>query len=814
MKRDIEILAPVGSMESLYAAVKNGANAVYLGGKLFNARQYASNFNNEEMKTAVELAHLCGVRVYVTLNILLNNEELKQAIDYIIFLYNIDVDAIIVQDMGLVKIVQIVLPDFELHASTQMTINNYRGVQFLEDCGFKRVVLAREVEFDDIKDIKSKTHLELEGFIHGALCVSYSGQCLMSSLIGQRSGNRGRCAQPCRMTYSLVDLESGEYINESLINKYILSLKDLMTIEQIRQIVDSGLMSLKIEGRMKRPEYVATIVSKYRKALDRVSNKGLENITSQDIKEMKQAFNRGFTKGFILGEKSPNMVSLDRANNKGIYLGIVTRVKKDRYITIKLDEDLHKGDGIQFVDEGMESKGMKINKITVGGKVTDHAKRGKSVDIPYISGVYASSKVMKTSDYLLNQKAADTYKDIKTNKTKSLNLFIKLKKGETPVLTACDDNNNYVQVNSDYIIEEARKKPTTADIINKQLSKAGNSIFTIDEINIDMDDNIIVPVSKLNQLRREAIEKLENINANFNKRKIINVSKINKEELLKLKNNDKKSSKKLSISVNTLLQLKQLDLTKVDRLYVRYFDGLDEYLMEHIKDIEVYIRTDRIISNNQIDSVVDKITKIKNIDGICVSNYGMLNALKNTDYILHIDEGFNIFNNYSIDYLSNYRANSFTYSLELSLEQIKEMSNHTISCSESVVYGYYQTMITKYCPISKVIKCTDCNQCTGKKLGLKDRIGKIFPFRRNGDYTIIYNSEPLMMLEYLHEFKNMNVDYLRLDFTIEDSGIREIQTVYYDYLNSFCDKQEVKEFVKEFKKKTQITKGHYYRGVL
>ena len=296
--KGIELLAPVGTMESLHAAVQNGADAVYLGGKIFSARQYAANFNTDELAEAVKYAHLRGSKVYVTVNILLENKELEEAVDYIKYLYEIDVDGLIVQDLGLAYLIKCLFPDFELHGSTQMTINNLEGVLFLENMGFKRVVLARELSIDEIKHIKDCSTIELEGFIHGALCVCYSGQCLMSSIIGGRSGNRGTCAQPCRMPYSIVSLNDGELANSKLEKKHLLSTKDLCTIENMEQVVDSGLETLKIEGRMKRPEYVALVVSKYRNALDR----GSSAISEEDKEELLQIFNRGFTKGYLFGD--------------------------------------------------------------------------------------------------------------------------------------------------------------------------------------------------------------------------------------------------------------------------------------------------------------------------------------------------------------------------------------------------------------------------------------------------------------------------------------------------------------------------------
>lgn len=353
MKNKTELLAPVGSMESLHAAIENGADAVYLGGTLFNARASATNFNNEELREAVNIAHLKGVKVYITCNILVDQSEMEEVLDYIKYLYEIDVDAIIVQDLGLLNLVRRLFPDLAVHASTQMTINNEYGVKHLEESGVTRVVLARETPIYEISRIKSSSNMELEGFVHGALCVSYSGQCLMSSLIGGRSGNRGTCAQPCRMAYSIVD-ENGKLVKD-WDKKYVLSPKDLNTIDYIPTMIEAGISSLKIEGRLKKPEYVATIVKSYRTSLDQ----GNGAISETDKKDIAQMFNRGFTKGVGLGDFGRSFISYEKPGNQGILLGTVNRVDKYK-VYVDLKEDVNEGDIIEFELSNGELKGMKM----------------------------------------------------------------------------------------------------------------------------------------------------------------------------------------------------------------------------------------------------------------------------------------------------------------------------------------------------------------------------------------------------------------------------------------------------------------------
>ena len=293
--KKIELLAPAGSMESVYAAVQMRADAVYIGGSKFSARAYASNFDEENITLAVDYCHIYGVRVYVTLNTLAKDDELKEIMEYVGFLYSIGVDALIIQDTGLIYLIRNNFPDFELHASTQMTIHNGEAALFLKKIGFKRIVLSRELSLEEIDYISNTLNVETEVFIHGALCICYSGQCLMSSIIGGRSGNRGRCAQPCRLPYTLIDKGNNEEYKA-----YLLSPKDICTLDSLKDIVASGTSSLKIEGRMKRAEYVSGTVEIYRRALDNIYNNKIQKL-DKDTKILTQLFNReGFSKGIFI----------------------------------------------------------------------------------------------------------------------------------------------------------------------------------------------------------------------------------------------------------------------------------------------------------------------------------------------------------------------------------------------------------------------------------------------------------------------------------------------------------------------------------
>ncbi|WP_352403291.1 peptidase U32 family protein, partial [Kandleria vitulina] len=341
MKR-IELLAPAGDFESLKAAIANGANAIYLGGNAFSARAFAKNFNRDELEEAVKYAHLRGVKIHVTINILYKDEEFTHLFDYIDFLYKIQVDALLIQDIGLLKAVRARYPDFEVHVSTQMTVNTLEALRYFEELGVKRVVLSRENTIEQMKYICDHTSLEVEVFAHGAICVAYSGQCLMSSMIGKRSGNRGACAQPCRLPYRLE--EDGKILDEE---QFLMSPRDLCTIENVEEFIKAGITSLKIEGRMKKPEYVAAVVHAYKKAIDHVYDHHLEDIDSEDIDNMKRMFNRHYTKGYAFHDHK--IVDQDYSGNRGMHLGYVKGYsKKKKCVSIMLEDTLSQLDSIVF----------------------------------------------------------------------------------------------------------------------------------------------------------------------------------------------------------------------------------------------------------------------------------------------------------------------------------------------------------------------------------------------------------------------------------------------------------------------------------
>ena len=509
-----ELLAPAGEFAAFKAAVENGADAVYLGGKSFSARASAANFTREELLDAVDYAHLRGVKIYVTLNTLIDNQEFDEALEYAYFLQRIGVDALIIQDLGLLFKLRQVLPELNLHASTQMTIHNAEGVRFLKKWGLKRVVLAREVSLEEILQIRQETDCELEVFVHGALCISYSGQCQLSSLIGGRSGNRGRCAQPCRMVYGL---EQGEAAAKPPAkgpagDSYLLSTRDLNTLKLLPHIVAAGVASLKIEGRMKRPEYVATVVRTYRQALDRLlANPDAYEVFPEEERVLEQIFNRDFTPGYLPGNPGGDLMSYQRPNNRGLYLGrVVDYISQTKLVRVKLEETLRLGDGLEVWVTRGGRQGLKVEQISVQGVFQEEAYPGEVAELKGDLAAHArpGDRVFKTHDAKLMEQAQQSLRG--TQRRVPLWLKVRAAIGEPLVLEATDQDGNYARAATEFIGEAAQRFPLTPESVRAQIDRLGTTVFSLAEIEYDLaSPGVMVPVSAINHARRKLIGDLE-----------------------------------------------------------------------------------------------------------------------------------------------------------------------------------------------------------------------------------------------------------------------------------------------------------------
>ena len=485
----VELLSPVGDFECLKAAVQNGADSVYFGSSSFSARAFASNFDFEELQKAIDYAKLRGVKTNLTLNTLIKNNEFENAYNLAKKAYEFGIDAIIVQDLGLARTLIKDFPNLAIHASTQMSVHNLQGTLELQKLGFKRVVLARELSLEEIEYICNNSEVEIECFVHGALCISYSGQCLFSSMVGGRSGNRGKCAQPCRLPYTLVDK------NDIELNKgYLLSTRDLCGLEYIPSLINAGVKCFKVEGRMKSPEYVATVTKIYRKYIDLANSNSEYIIDENDKKELMQVFNRGnFSSGHLNSEPNKNLIFDKKPNNMGLYLGNVENYNKNKgYIDLKLKENLSIGDTISLENETgtytiseLMQKNSNIKNANIGQFVTIGRMKGK---------IKNGDNIFKISSKELSSLALDSIK--KENKKILLNCQIIVNRDKPLSITVTSSNNIelYKNLNIEYVTDiypiDSINKPLNKETIIKQISKTTSSPFEFANINISLDENL------------------------------------------------------------------------------------------------------------------------------------------------------------------------------------------------------------------------------------------------------------------------------------------------------------------------------------
>ena len=756
---NIELLAPAGSMESLYGAVNNGCNAVYIGGSKFSARAYASNFDNENMKKAVDYCHSYNVKVYVTMNTLLKENELNEAIRYVGYLYEIGVDALIVQDLGLVKLIQKFYKDFELHASTQLTIHNGMGAVYFKEKGFKRIVLSRELSFDEIEYISKELSIETEIFVHGALCVCYSGKCLMSSIIGGRSGNRGRCAQPCRMQYVLKSNNLGEK------KGYLLSPKDMCTIDDMKEIVKSKTSSLKIEGRMKRPEYVAGVVSNYRKALDKeLYNKEYNAVTGKKV--LLQLFNReGFSKAYLKKNTGRDMMSYSFPKNTGISIG---KVMPDS--SVLLEDNISIGDGIRVKD-----KGFTISKIMVDGKEISESYKGCKAKI-YPKDYKKGDTLYRTSSKKLFSSLEDTIKPYV--KKIPLEVSLDFTIGNPICIKTSYNGISYEVYGENY--EKALKKPIEKEKVIENLKKSGEYPFKIEDIVFINFDEGFLWISAINNLRRELFDKIIKDITSLKRRKREKFDNNSYKEYI----NSSDSKFKENIDFDYLFVCTKTSQVKtlinagyknigID-LFARVHDKIEKSIIDQYNNVNFYILIPEIIKG-EYKSIVSLIVELQDkISGIITSNAAIIQRFKNELKIIG-DYKLNIFNSKAFEF---YRKdiNNITLSLELNKQEIKELMKDLPkdnNGSVMYVYGKPELMVSEYCPIGstfggKTSKSSCSGACEKDVFTLTDRMNENFKIITDKFCrSHILNSVPINLLDERDNIRNLGINTFRIDFKDE-----------------------------------------------
>jgi len=726
MEKQIELLAPAGSIESFYAAVNSGADAVYLGGKDFNARQNSQNFDNDEMMDIIRYAHNKNVKIYVTLNTVLKDAEIVDALNYAVFLYENDVDAVIVQDLGLLYLIKKHIPDLPVNMSTQSTVYDEYGVKFYDRYKVKKIIMARELSLGQIREAVKNTNTDLEVFIHGALCACYSGQCYMSSFLGGRSGNRGKCAQPCRLSYSFYDKEKSSLVDELDVLP-VLSMKDFKAGETIYDLIDAGIKTFKIEGRMKGPEYTASVVAYYRTIIDNYLSGEKQNLELLEQKAIS-TFSRGYTNGYLIPSPEDEMFA---RTSSGV-----------------------KGDNISEIEEEVKDK---------------------------------------TGEFSLFRR-------------NDVEFEITLKVGEPATLYATDGLNN-VTIKSKELCETSLNNPVTEEIVNEQLGKLGSSIYNLKSLKINIENNVFLRKSTLNQIRRDATEYLYEEGAMFYNR--ADIGEISNDKVFNF--DIKKSNAKpiISLKINSDKEIELIDKVKVKRVYLPYKLNLE--LVRNIEGVEKYLWIPNIVSKSEYNLFKKNIALYEELfDGVCVNNVGSFHFFKQKSKLkIHCGSAFNVINTFAVELLKDKGADGFTFSVEANIKDMESVMSNVNMKSEIITYAYAQLMVMKNCPMSLVKNCKnkeDCEKCSFKnKYALKDRKGVYFNIERENRLTHIYNSVPLTLIGKTTDFIRSGIEYYFIDTKWEEN-IEEIIDAVYCELNGVQAYNVLRE--------NSFTRGHYLKNIL
>ncbi len=829
----VEILAPAGSIEGLKAAVNVGCDAVYIGGMKFGARAYANNLDEEMLLKAIDYTHIRGKQLYLTVNTLLKNEELNDELyHYLKKFYLQGLDAVIVQDVGVMHFIHENFPKLPIHASTQMTLTMAEGVNELKKYGITRMVPARELSLSEIQRIRKSTDVEIEAFVHGALCYSYSGQCFMSSMIGGRSGNRGRCAQPCRMEYQVE--EAKKTVSERD-QSYILSPKDMCTLSMVGKMIEAGIDSFKIEGRMKRPEYAAGVVLAYKKQVDmyyELGAKGYEQyhkehpeVMVKEIQKLQDLYNRGgFSTGYYDMHNSKDMMSMHRPNHSGVLVGHVIN-RQGIQAEIALCEDVNAQDILEFRHNG---------EATYEFTVKDSAKKGSKLrtNTKPNSRIERNDEVYRTKNNSLLDDLANRFMNVDekikicgeltavVGQPLQLTLWTTLqmvvpgtnvkKEGITIEITEFGD-----------IVSEALKQPMVAANVEEKLKKTKDTPFEFEHLTVCLNGNVFFPIGKLNELRRAALSNLELKMACEYRRS---------EQMLK-HDFPKKADKQLSslqelVMIAVVKNEEQMEAvcenSRVSEVYIDIAENSFESLHQFAKTAKssgkkVFYLLPHILRASSYDEFINYQDYLNDdlIDGYVLKNFEELAFCKNilkTKKDLRLDYNMYVMNEEAVRFYEELGIHHYTSSIELNSTELKTLP---LQKFDLVVYGYLPLMISAQCVRKNT---TECRLSEGKEkaydiksakpLVLIDRVQMKLPVRTNCHYCYnsIYNSQCISLLGNAKEIKEMSLNGIRLDFTTEDKT--QVSMVLKNFEDVFYNNKEV-----DYDSST-YSKGHFKRGIL
>lgn len=820
----VELLAPAGSEEALTAAVESGADAVYLAGKAFGARAYAANFDEAAMAEAIAFAHRRNVAVHVTVNTLVDESECAQLASYLRFLYEAGADAAIVQDLGAAEIARRVAPDLPLHASTQLSVHSLEGVRFLGEQGFSRVVLARELSLEEIRSICAQTAIEIEVFAHGALCVCYSGQCLMSSLIGGRSGNRGRCAQPCRLPYALVDESGADLLAGADAGAYLLSPRDLNTLEVLPQLIEAGVASFKIEGRMKRPEYVAVVTDVYRRAID-AHLSGQTPPGAEDRRDLAQIFNRDFTTAYLEKRQGRNMMSDRRPNNRGLLAGRVTRFDAQRGLAaVKLAQPLAKGDVLDFWVKVGGRVNATVAELFVHGKSVEQAAPGEEVSLRIGGKVRPGDRVFKVFDTKLMARARSFFQGGAARRRIAVDAFVSAAVGAPLRIRLADAEGFCGEGATDFVGETAARRPLTEETVRKQLERLGTTVFALRQLACEIEGEVMVPVSEINEARRRAVESLE-------ARRLARYARPRLQEAAlpaKRRAPLRPAQPELVVRVDTVAKAEAALRGGADIVlfggdaFAPAAPGLEEYreayALARAAGARFALDTPRMLRGAQAPDLERLLEGCRDMElaGVAVHHAAAIPLVRRAlDAPLHADAALNVYNSYAIDFLARLGAASVTLSPELNFGQIEALAARSALPVECIVHGNLELMLSEYCAIGSFLGGLDGERCArpckARQYFLKDRKDERFPLATDQFCRMhVLNGKTLEMLPYLERFARIGVKRLRIEAKYMPQGSLEgLVRRYKTRLAAGEATQALPE-----NEGQNVTRGHYFRGVL
>ncbi|CAH1209286.1 hypothetical protein PAECIP111892_03189 [Paenibacillus auburnensis] len=798
-REDVELLAPAGDWDCMRAAVANGADAVFFGVEKFNARARANNFRMDELPEIMAFLHSYGVKGFLTFNILVFENELADAKELIDACVDAGVDAVIVQDLGLVKMIREISPDFPIHGSTQMTITSPEAVEFTKPWGMERVVLGRENNLKQIRTIGDQARLPMEVFVHGALCVSYSGQCLTSEMWGGRSANRGECAQACRLPYDL--MVDGEVKPMGDVT-YLLSPKDLAAIDLMPELIEAGVTSFKIEGRLKSPEYVANVVGKYRKAIDRYFDGNWSPTSKEDIRELQQSFSRGFTHGFLEGTNNKKLVDGTFPKSRGVYMGTVEQILRDG-VVCRIHAPLKRGDGIVFdagdptkKEEGgrvydLRRKGVKLEGEAGEGWIVDIVPGRNDVDLRRL---HVGDRIWKTNDPALDKALRQSYETEKPYRVFPVQVKVEGRVGE-PLSTWWTDvqKNVTVRVDSELLLETAQKRPMDAALLEEQFGRLGGTVFQLEALESQLEGDVIVPMRELNSIRRQAVELLagERPKPPVYVKRAVEVYG----DAFRRGASSPHGEAELTALCRSLPQVQAALEAGVRNIYADF-----EFIKQFPAAVDavraagasIALATPRIHMPGE-NGYHANILRLEP-DAVLVRNTGALyyylkRRMEQPDAVhprLIGDFSLNIANHKAVELFLDSGLDTVTPSYDLNIQQMVDLLEHSdTSRMEVVIHQHLPMFHTEHCVyctfMSEGTDYTNCGRpCEEHRASLQDRIGMSHPVRVDeGCRNTVYNAVEQSGAEYLNNFRELGVSSFRVEFLEETpEQVAEVISLY------------------------------------